>query len=39
MFRRIQFTAYEDKTDILILNVIIKNLCNLSNENNQLFYP
>ena len=32
MFRRIQFIVQEKKTGILILNVIIKNLCNLSNK-------
>ena len=32
MFRRIQFIVQEKETDILILNVIIKNLWNLSNE-------
>ena len=32
MFRRIQFIVQEKKTGILILNVMIKNLCNLSNK-------
>ena len=36
MFRRIRFIVLEKKTDILILNVKIKNLCNLSNEKTQL---
>ena len=36
MFRIIRFIALEKKTDILILNVKMKNLCNLSNEKTQL---
>ena len=32
MFRRIQFIVKEKKTGVLILNVMIKNLCNLSNK-------
>ena len=34
MFRRIQFAV-----GTFILNAMIKNLCNLSNEKTQLFYP
>ena len=32
---RIRFTVEKKKTDILILNVMIKNLCNLSDEKTQ----
>ena len=32
MFRRIPFVVFEKKTAILIIKVMIKNLCNLSNE-------
>ena len=33
MFRRTCFILYEKKTDMFILKVMIKKLCNLSNEN------
>ena len=36
MFRRIRFIVLEKKTDILILNVMMKNLRNLSIEKTQL---
>ena len=35
MFRRIPFVVFEKKTAILIIKVMIKNLCNLSNEKTQ----
>ena len=35
----IRFIVQEKKTDILKLNVMIKNLCNLINEKSELFYP
>ena len=35
MLRKIQFIVKEKKTDILILNIMIKNLCDLSNEETQ----
>ena len=38
-FRRMWFIVQEKNTDILILNVMIKDLCNLSNEKTQLFHP
>ena len=34
----IRFIVQEKKTDILTLNVMVKNLCNLINEKSQLFY-
>ena len=36
--RRKWFIISEKDNDILILNVVIKNLCNLSNEKSQLFH-